>query len=124
MTLPQCHRKDEPAPSKSSAVYAVNDIKFHPYGTFSTAGSDGTINFWDKESKTRLKSESSCCTIDGTEPNPYSFAGNLVVDKRSGPPPRRAQLSRTRAARSRRPRSITRVGSLRMLSRTTGPAVT
>lgn len=57
MTLPQCHRKDEPAPSKSSAVYAVNDIKFHPYGTFSTAGSDGTINFWDKESKTRLKSE-------------------------------------------------------------------
>jgi len=52
----KCHRKDEPAPSKSSTVYAVNDISFHPYGTFSTAGSDGTINFWDKESKTRLKS--------------------------------------------------------------------
>lgn len=39
-------------------MYAVNDISFHPYGTFSTAGSDGTINFWDKESKTRLKSAS------------------------------------------------------------------
>ncbi|GAA5825164.1 hypothetical protein JCM11251_006126 [Rhodosporidiobolus azoricus] len=51
----KCHRKEDPAPSKSSSVYAVNDIKFHPYGTFSTAGSDGTINFWDKESKTRLK---------------------------------------------------------------------
>ncbi|CEQ41585.1 SPOSA6832_03312 [Sporobolomyces salmonicolor] len=51
----KCHRKDDPAPSKSSTVYAVNDISFHPYGTFSTAGSDGTINFWDKESKTRLK---------------------------------------------------------------------
>ncbi|BGP25762.1 mRNA export factor [Rhodotorula toruloides] len=51
----KCHRKDEPAPSKSSSVYAVNDIQFHPYGTFATAGSDGTINFWDKESKTRLK---------------------------------------------------------------------
>jgi mRNA export factor len=29
---------------------------FHPtYGTFSTAGADGTISFWDKDSKQRLK---------------------------------------------------------------------
>ena len=52
----KCHRKDSPT-SKQSTVFAVNDISFHPYGTFSTSGADGTINFWDKESKTRLKSE-------------------------------------------------------------------
>ena len=46
----KCHRD-------GSNVYAVNDISFHPtYGTFSTAGSDGTMNFWDKDSKQRLKS--------------------------------------------------------------------
>jgi mRNA export factor len=34
----------------------VNAISFHPlHGTFSTAGSDGTFNFWDKDSKQRLK---------------------------------------------------------------------
>ena len=33
-------------------IYAVNAIRFHkPYGTFSTAGSDGTFNFWDKVMK-------------------------------------------------------------------------
>ena len=36
----------------------MNDINFHPVqpeGTFSTSGSDGTINFWDKDARTRLK---------------------------------------------------------------------
>lgn len=56
----KCHRKDaSPTNRSSSMVYAVNDISFHPYGTFSTAGADGTINLWDKESKTRLKSKSN-----------------------------------------------------------------
>jgi len=42
--------------TESSQIYAVNAISFHPtYGTFSTAGSDGTFNFWDKDSKQRLK---------------------------------------------------------------------
>lgn len=37
-------------------VYAVNDISVHPvHGTFSTAGSDGTFHFWDKDAKHRLK---------------------------------------------------------------------
>ena len=46
----KCQRDD-------SNVYAVNAISFHPtYGTFSTAGSDGTYNMWDKDSKQRLKS--------------------------------------------------------------------
>eukprot|EP01135_Chromosphaera_perkinsii_P002172 Nk52_evm7s218 gene=Nk52_evmTU7s218 len=45
----KCHRDD-------NDIYAVNSIAFHPvYHTFSTAGSDGTLNFWDKDSKQRLK---------------------------------------------------------------------
>ncbi len=37
-------------------MHAVNDISFHPeHGTFSTAGSDGTWHYWDKDAKHRLK---------------------------------------------------------------------
>ncbi|ORY47836.1 WD40 repeat-like protein [Rhizoclosmatium globosum] len=46
----KCHRDDK------NNVHAVNAISFHPtYGTFSTAGGDGTFSFWDKDSKQRLK---------------------------------------------------------------------
>jgi mRNA export factor len=53
----KCHRKDQtPNAKDQSLVYAVNDISFHPvHGTFSTCGSDGTIHFWDKDARTRLK---------------------------------------------------------------------
>ncbi|KAF8183986.1 WD40-repeat-containing domain protein [Pholiota molesta] len=53
----KCHRRDSTPNSKDQAlVYAVNDISFHPvHGTFSTCGSDGTIHFWDKDARTRLK---------------------------------------------------------------------
>ncbi|PWO00328.1 WD40 repeat-like protein [Tilletiopsis washingtonensis] len=53
----KCHRKDPPAASREpQQLFCVNDISFHPVqGTFSTVGSDGSINFWDKDSKTRLK---------------------------------------------------------------------
>ncbi|KAG5654263.1 hypothetical protein H0H81_005506 [Sphagnurus paluster] len=53
----KCHRRDNVPNSKDQAlVYAVNDISFHPvHGTFSTCGSDGTIHFWDKDARTRLK---------------------------------------------------------------------
>ncbi|KAJ3045661.1 hypothetical protein HDV00_007787 [Rhizophlyctis rosea] len=45
----KCHRDDK-------NIYSVNSIQFHPVlGTFSTAGSDGGFNFWDKDSKQRLK---------------------------------------------------------------------
>jgi len=45
----KCHRQD-------SNVYAVNAIAFHnQFGTFATCGSDGVINFWDKDNKQRLK---------------------------------------------------------------------
>lgn len=47
----KCHREN-------SDIYAVNAISFHPvYGTFATAGSDGTYTFWDKDSKQRLKGQ-------------------------------------------------------------------
>ncbi|KAL2135377.1 hypothetical protein VTI74DRAFT_8789 [Chaetomium olivicolor] len=50
----KCHR-DQPQGNVTN-VYAVNDISFHPqHGTFSTAGSDGTFHFWDKDAKHRLK---------------------------------------------------------------------
>ncbi|GJM93796.1 hypothetical protein PR202_ga10384 [Eleusine coracana subsp. coracana] len=45
----KCHRE-------GNEIYSVNSLNFHPvYGTFATAGSDGGFNFWDKDSKQRLK---------------------------------------------------------------------
>ncbi|KAI6784192.1 uncharacterized protein J7T54_004738 [Emericellopsis cladophorae] len=50
----KCHR--DPAVNNTVNVHAVNSISFHPvHGTFSTAGSDGTFHFWDKDAKHRLK---------------------------------------------------------------------
>lgn len=47
----KCHRVSGGQP----AVYSVNSIAFHKYGTFATAGSDGNFHFWDKDSRQRLK---------------------------------------------------------------------
>jgi len=58
-----------------SNVYSVNAISFHSiHGTFSTAGSDGTFHFWDKDAKHRLKGypavggtiSSTCFNRNGT----------------------------------------------------------
>eukprot|EP00501_MAST-03F_sp_TOSAG23-6_P000323 GSMAST32.ASY1.ANO1.330.1 assembled CDS len=50
----KCHRQN-------ADVYPVNSIAFHPqYGTFATAGADGCFNFWDKDSKQRLKFFKKC----------------------------------------------------------------
>ncbi|KAJ7352542.1 WD40-repeat-containing domain protein [Mycena albidolilacea] len=53
----KCHRRDSTPTSKDAAVvFAVNDISFHPvHGTFSTCGADGSIHFWDKDARNRLK---------------------------------------------------------------------
>ena len=52
----KCHRQQSTADRNASNVFAVNAISFHPqHGTFSTAGSDGTFHFWDKDAKHRLK---------------------------------------------------------------------
>ena len=50
----RCHRQDLNNKTES-LVHSVNDISFHNYGTFSTVGGDGVVNFWDKDSKQRLK---------------------------------------------------------------------
>lgn len=64
----KCHRN-------KSNIYAVNSISFNrQHGTFSTAGSDGTFNFWDKNNKQRLKQfnqlylpiTATCFNSDGT----------------------------------------------------------
>ncbi|GJU63558.1 protein RAE1 [Tanacetum coccineum] len=45
----KCHRE-------GNDIYSVNSLSFHPvHHTFATAGSDGAFNFWDKDSKQRLK---------------------------------------------------------------------
>jgi mRNA export factor len=50
----KCHREQ-------ADIYAVNSISFHPrHGTFVTTGSDGVFNFWDKDSKQRLKQMQKC----------------------------------------------------------------
>ena len=50
----KCHREQE-------QIYAVNSCAFHPvHATFVTTGSDGCYNFWDKDSKQRLKAMPKC----------------------------------------------------------------
>lgn len=53
----KCHRSTRSGVNNNNTdVYSVNAISFHPvHGTFSTAGSDGTFHFWDKDAKHRLK---------------------------------------------------------------------
>jgi len=37
-------------------IWTVNDVSVHPvHGTFSSCGSDGIYQFWDKERKNRLQ---------------------------------------------------------------------
>ena len=71
----KCHRSSPPNQTGISNVYSVNCISFHPeHGTFSTAGSDGTYHFWDKDAKHRLKGypdvggtiSSTCFNRNGT----------------------------------------------------------
>ncbi|EUC58887.1 poly(A)+ RNA export protein [Rhizoctonia solani AG-3 Rhs1AP] len=53
----RCHRKEQAVSRNNTHIFSVNDISFHPvHGTFSTAGGDGVVSFWDGDSKTRLKS--------------------------------------------------------------------
>ncbi|KAK6834842.1 WD40 repeat-like protein [Apiospora arundinis] len=49
----RCHRS-APDYNKTTKVYAVNDVQFHPVhtATFVTAGSDGSFHFWDRVTHT------------------------------------------------------------------------
>ncbi|WFD33434.1 RNA export factor gle2 [Malassezia cuniculi] len=55
----RCHRRanaDHPdVPRNETYLYPVNAIVFNNQGTFATGGGDGSISFWCKESRTRLK---------------------------------------------------------------------
>ena len=69
----KCHRH-------GNDIYAVNAIDFHPkFGTFATAGSDGAFNFWDKDTKQRLKQFSkastsiTCCKFNA-QGNLFAYA--------------------------------------------------
>lgn len=44
----KCHRNNE-------IIFPVHCIKFHQLGTFVTTGGDGSIVFWDKDNKQKLK---------------------------------------------------------------------
>lgn len=60
----KCHRETKSA--TETLVYPVNSIAFHPtFGTFATAGSDGTIHIWDKDQRHRL---SKYAPVGGTIP--------------------------------------------------------
>ncbi|TID17692.1 hypothetical protein CANINC_003961 [Pichia inconspicua] len=51
----KCQRVNKPG-SKESNIYSLNSVVFNPqFGTFATAGSDGTFSFWDKDLRHRLK---------------------------------------------------------------------
>ncbi|XP_055826991.1 protein RAE1-like isoform X1 [Solanum dulcamara] len=69
----KCHRE-------GNDVYSVNSLNFHPtHGTFATAGSDGAFNFWDKDSKQRLKAMLRCnqpipCSAFNNDGSIYAYA--------------------------------------------------
>ncbi|XP_024960422.1 protein RAE1-like [Cynara cardunculus var. scolymus] len=69
----KCHRE-------GNDIYSVNSLNFHPvHQTFATAGSDGAFNFWDKDSKQRLKAMSRCnqaipCSSFNNDGSIYAYA--------------------------------------------------
>mmetsp|Transcript_26954 Transcript_26954/g.53768 ORF Transcript_26954/g.53768 Transcript_26954/m.53768 type:complete len:358 (-) Transcript_26954:879-1952(-) len=78
----RCHRQDN-ATKTESLVHAVNGIVFHPFGTFATVGGDGVVNFWDKDSKQRLKvfpPVQDCVTCGAFNPQGNVFAYAMSYD--------------------------------------------
>ncbi|XVE93088.1 hypothetical protein REPUB_Repub01dG0160200 [Reevesia pubescens] len=69
----KCHRE-------GNETYSVNSLNFHPvHHTFATAGSDGAFNFWDKDSKQRLKAMSRCgqpipCSTFNNDGSLYAYS--------------------------------------------------
>ncbi|CAL0308629.1 hypothetical protein TanjilG_08340 [Lupinus angustifolius] len=69
----KCHREN-------NEIYSVNSLNFHPvHHTFATAGSDGAFNFWDKDSKQRLKAMQRCsqpipCGTFNNDGSIYAYA--------------------------------------------------
>ncbi|KAK7246777.1 hypothetical protein RIF29_41647 [Crotalaria pallida] len=69
----KCHRE-------GNEIYSVNSLNFHPvHHTFATAGSDGAFNFWDKDSKQRLKAMLRCnqpipCSTFNTDGSIFAYS--------------------------------------------------
>ncbi|KAL6615652.1 hypothetical protein ACP70R_037922 [Stipagrostis hirtigluma subsp. patula] len=82
----KCHRD-------GNDIYSVNSLNFHPvHHTFATAGSDGSFNFWDKDSKQRLKAFSKCpapitCSTFNQDGSIYAYAITIqsALAKMTGP---------------------------------------
>jgi mRNA export factor len=78
----KCHRQD-------SNVYSVNAIAFqNQFATFATVGSDGVVNFWDKDNRQRLKAfpainrTISCATFN-VQGNLFAYASSYDWSKGS-----------------------------------------
>lgn len=76
----RCHRH-------GSEAFAVNAFAFqNQYGTFATVGSDGVVNFWDKDSRHRLKSfqpiqRSIPCAAFNSQGNLFAYASSYDWSK-------------------------------------------
>lgn len=76
----KCHRQE-------NSVYAVNAIAFHRVlGTFATVGSDGVVNFWDKDNKQRLKGfppiqRSISCAAFNAQGNMFAYSSSYDWSK-------------------------------------------
>ena len=84
----KCHRGK--LKRKLCDVYPVNAISFNHLNTFATAGSDGVINYWDKDKKKKLLEFDrfkkdlpiTCCTFS---PSSNILAYSLSYDWSLGP---------------------------------------
>ena len=77
----KCHRQE-------TNVFSVNQICFHPFGTFATVGGDGVVNFWDKDNKQRLKGFPSInrtipCAAFNAQGNMFAYASSYDWSKGS-----------------------------------------
>ena len=73
----KCHRQD-------AVAFPVNDIAFHPIGTFATVGGDGVVSFWDKDNKQKLKgfspiSKAIPCAKFNAAGNIFAYAGFVIL---------------------------------------------
>eukprot|EP01091_Cochliopodium_minus_P012493 TRINITY_DN3794_c0_g1_i1.p1 TRINITY_DN3794_c0_g1~~TRINITY_DN3794_c0_g1_i1.p1 ORF type:complete len:306 (-),score=71.74 TRINITY_DN3794_c0_g1_i1:307-1224(-) len=76
----KCHRM-------ANKVFSVNSLSFNKFGTFSTAGGDGSYTFWDKDTKKKIKSyeraQSSITSTDFSADNSL-FAYSVCYDWSKG----------------------------------------
>lgn len=75
----KCHRQE-------NTVFPVNDIAFHPIGTFATVGGDGVVTFWDKDNKQKLKgfnsiSKTISCAKFNASGNIFAYAASYEWSK-------------------------------------------